>query len=70
MPTYKNLQDWVRTHFGFTPKTCWIADVKASSGIPIRKARNRHDPLRRAHPCPENRRRAILQGFRHFGAIK
>jgi len=36
------IQDWVKQQYGFVPKTCWIAHVKHMSGLPMRKAHNRH----------------------------
>ncbi len=41
MATYRQIQDWVKQHYGFVPKTCWIAHVKEISGATIRKAPNR-----------------------------
>ena len=41
MATYLQIQDWVKLNYGFTPKTCWIADVKHQAGLPMRKAPNR-----------------------------
>lgn len=36
-PTYKKIQEETRRQHGFTPKTCWIADVKEEMGLPIKK---------------------------------
>ena len=27
-PKYRQIQDWVKAEYGFTPKTCWIAHCK------------------------------------------
>ena len=51
MATYKQIQDWVKQQYGFTPETCWIAHVKNLSGLPMRKALNRQG-VERVRPCP------------------
>ncbi len=40
MATYKEIENYVRSNFGFVPKTCWIADVKSSFGLTKRIAYN------------------------------
>ena len=69
MATYKQIQDWVKTNFGFTPKTCWIAHVKEICGLEPRKAPNRLDEAKRSNPCPSSKVEAIKQAFKHFGMI-
>lgn len=69
MATYKQIQDWVKTNFGFTPKTCWIAHVKEICGLEPRKAPNRLNEAKRANPCPSGKVEAIKQAFKHFGMI-
>ena len=66
MPTYKKIQTWVRSRFGWTPETCWIAHCKELSRIPVGRAWNRQDGGR-AKPCPPDRQEAIFEAFRHFG---
>jgi hypothetical protein len=34
MATYHQIQEYVKAHYGFQPKTCWIADVKEQVGFP------------------------------------
>jgi hypothetical protein len=41
------IQDWVKEKFGLSVKTCSIADMKQQSGLRLRTAPNRIDPLRR-----------------------
>lgn len=69
MATYRQIIDWVRTHHGFTAKTCWIADVKASHGLTRRQAPNRIDPVGKVHPCPHEKRSAIEAALTHFKMI-
>ncbi len=67
MPTYKQIAEHVRTHEGFVPKTCWIADVLASHGLTKGVAPNRINPQVRQHPCPEGKRAAIVSAIRDLG---
>jgi hypothetical protein len=69
MATYKRIQNYVKIHYFWTPKTCWIADVMSSYGLTHRKAWNRKGE-ERANPCPPNKRAAIEEALRHFGMIK
>lgn len=70
MATYRgDIQPWVRATYGFTPKTCWIADVKSAHGLTTRIAQNRADQNGRVEPCPPERRAAIEEALRHFGMI-
>lgn len=68
MPTYQKIRDFVLENYGHTVKTCWIAHVKELNGLNPSQAPNRVGP-ERLHPCPENKREAIENAFRHFGMI-
>jgi hypothetical protein len=69
MATYKQIQTWVKQTYGFVPKTCWIADVKFQSGMPMRKAPNRRG-VERVKPCPPEKVESIRSALQHFGMIK
>ena len=69
MATYEDVQQWVKSNHGFTPKPCWIAHVKSENGKTGRVAPNRIDPDARKQPCPQNKRAVIEQALRHFGII-
>jgi len=68
MATYKQIQSWVKNEYGFVPKTCWIADVKHKSGLPMRKAPNRKGS-ERVYPCPPEKEKAVRAALRHFGML-
>ena len=68
MATYKQIQTWVKQTYGFVPETCWIADVKFQSGLPMRKAPNRKG-MERVKPCPPEKVEIIRSALRHFGMI-
>ena len=65
MATYKQIQQWVREQYGWTPKTCWIAHCKELAGLPVKRAPNRQEDSR-AVPCPADKQPAIFAAFRHF----
>jgi hypothetical protein len=68
MATYKKIQDYVRERHGYTPKTCWIADVKEQAGIRVSAAPNRIG-TGRMNPCPPKRVPHILAALKYFGMI-
>jgi hypothetical protein len=69
MATYKQIQTYVKNHFGFVPKTCWIADVKNSFGLTTRVAANRHDLKNRTHHCPNEKRSFVMEAMKALGDI-
>lgn len=69
MATYRQIIDWIRINEGFTPQTCWIADVKASHGLTSRTAPNRLDPAQKVKPCPAAKWAAIERALKHFGML-
>jgi hypothetical protein len=69
MATYKEIQGLVKLKYRFQPKTCWIADVKASFGLTSRQAPNRISSLSREAPCPPDKRAAIEAALRELGMI-
>ena len=66
MAAYREIQGWVRSGRGWTPKTCWIAHCKELAGLPRRDAPNRRSGVR-AVPCPPEKRPPIFDAFRRFG---
>ena len=69
MATYSKIQDWVKENYGFTPETCWIAHVKEMSGLKLRKAPNRINPMVRQCPCPQDKINSITSALKHFRMI-
>jgi hypothetical protein len=67
MATYKEIQDYVRSNYGFVPKTCWIAHVKEMCGVSSRKSWNRIGP--RSNPCPKDKVGFIRDALKHFSMI-
>lgn len=66
--TYREIQDWVKSRYGWMPKTCWIAHCKELNGFPVRRSPRRHGDLR-CEPCPESRQAAIEDALRHLGMM-
>jgi len=69
MTSYKQIQIWVKTHYGFVPRSCWIAHVKEICNLNPRIAPNRISKTDRQYPCPADKIGAIKQAFRHFELI-
>ena len=69
MATYKEIENYVRSNFGFVPKTCWIADVKNSFGLTTRIAPNRQKLDKRTNPCPSEKKQFIIKAMKALGDI-
>ena len=65
---YAKIQAWVRSKYGWEPKTCYIAHCKELAGLPVRRAWNRREGERKV-PCPADRQADIFEAFRHFNMI-
>lgn len=69
MATYKDIQEYVKANFGYTPKTCWIAHSKELHGLSPKVANNRTDVNKREYPCPEEKQEDIKKAFKYFGML-
>lgn len=69
MATYKEIREYVKEKYGYTPKDCHIAHMKEICHIPVRMSPHRRDPAVRQVPCPEERQNDIREAFKHFGMI-
>jgi hypothetical protein len=69
MATYFQIIERVKASCGRAPKTCHVADVKASFGLTHGTAPNRINSGSRAYPCPADMRPHIEDALRHFRMI-
>lgn len=69
MATYKQIQDFVKSKYNYTVKTCWIADIKNLYGLTKRQSPNRIDSVKRKYPCPEKSVEHIKDAFRYYQTI-
>lgn len=69
MATYKQIQEYVKSHHGVSVKTCHIAHVKHMHGFKMKKAPNRIYPDSRVYECPDNFVPLIDKAMKHFGMI-
>ena len=69
MATIPEIQSYVKSNYGFVPKSCWIADVKEACGIYVKPAPNRRSLEKRENPCPPNKQDAIKVTLRYFKMI-
>ena len=70
MDTDAEIQKFVQRHHGFIPKTGWLTHVKEVHGIPTLRGASRALRARDVEPCPPEKREAIEEALRHFGAIR
>lgn len=70
MATYSDIQQEVKVSAGFVPKTCWIAHVLELLGVKLRLAPNRTHPKERKHPCPHEKRPAIIAVLYKLGRVQ
>jgi len=69
MATYKRIQNYVKSKYGYSVNTCWIAHVKEMCGLEPGVAPNRPEENHRSNPCPREQVESIKEAFRHFGMI-
>lgn len=69
MATYKQIQEYVKSSYGVTVKTCHIAHVKHINNFEIRLAPNRISPDARRYECPDDKKVMIESAMKHFGMI-
>lgn len=65
--TYKMIQDYVKSKYGFKVYTAYIAEVKRDLGLPMYDATNAVEELKnsRKNPTPE-KVAAIQDALKHF----
>ena len=68
MASDRKIQNETKRLFGFVPKTCWIADIKAEFGLTARILPKSGDEYR-AYPCPLEKRQPVMQVMRTLGVI-
>jgi hypothetical protein len=66
MATYKEIIEYVKLKYNYTPKTCWIADVKEQLGILTHYAHNRQNNHLRKYPCPNNKIVNIIEAIKYL----
>jgi hypothetical protein len=68
--TYRLIQHYVESKYGFKVHTAYIAEVKRSLGLPMYDAPNAVDKLKHPYkPAPEYKVEAIKDALRHFKVI-
>ncbi len=68
--TYKMIQEYIESNYGFKVHTAYIAEVKRDLGLPMHDAPNAVEELKspRKHPTPE-KVDAIKDALKYFGII-
>ncbi|MCW5937605.1 MAG: hypothetical protein KIT11_09905 [Fimbriimonadaceae bacterium] len=68
MATYTEIDAYVRRTYGYVPKPCWIAHVKAHYRLncgPFGRARNHERKVK----CPPQKWQDIEAALEHFGMV-
>lgn len=52
LATYKQIQEYIKKNFEYTPKTCWIGHMKEVCGLHPIIIANRHSLESKVHSCP------------------
>ena len=68
--TYKMIQEYIESKYGFKVHTSYIAEVKRDLGLPMYDAPNAVEELKnpRKHPTPE-KVEAIKDALKHFRLV-
>ena len=69
MATYKQITEYVKNEYGYTPKSCWIAHMKEVSGLNPKVSPRRYSVNSRVHPCPQHKQNDLIETFKHFNMI-
>jgi len=67
MPTYREIQLYVKATHGNTVKTCWIAHAKEILDLPKKP---RQTPQPRVYPCPQWALPLIQEAFLQLSSQK
>lgn len=67
MPTYEDVQEYTRKHYGWVAQGCWIAHVKEIRALPLRKSK-RGDAAR-VKPCPPDKQAQVEAAMRAVGML-
>jgi len=69
--TYKLIQQYIESKYGFKVHTAYIAEVKRSLGLPMYDAPNAVEKLKHPYkPAPPHKVEAIKDALKHFKVIK
>ena len=64
IPTYTQIENYVKSKFGYSPKPCWVADVKRQMGYNIKIAHNRENENSIKNKCPKNKINDIKEAIK------
>ena len=69
MATYREIQYYVESTYGFVPHPCWIAEVKELHHIPLVRNQSKRNGAKRVNSCPKAKMPIIEEALRHFGVL-
>lgn len=69
MATYKQIQQYIKSTYWYSPKSCWIAHMKELLGLNPKMAYNRYSADSRTNPCPVKKQKDLEEAFKYFNMI-
>jgi len=66
MATYKEIQEWIKTNYGFIPQAHLIVEAKRVCGIAGNVAPNRKEPI---STFSEDKLEPFKKAFEHFNML-
>lgn len=67
--TYPEIKDYIKNKYGVSVHTAYIAEVKREYGLTCREAFNKPEVSKREYPCPEDKRKMIIEALQYFKMV-
>ncbi len=67
--TYNEIKEYVQEHYGFKVSSKYIGQIKEKCGLEKRENFNKGNGKSKDVICPEDKERAIIEAFKHFGML-
>lgn len=67
--TYPEIKDYIKNKYGVSVHTAYIAEVKREYGLTCREAFNKPEVSKREYPCPEDKKRMIIEALQYFKMV-
>ena len=67
--TISELEEYMQEHYGFKVSSKYIGQIKEKCRMEIRENFNKGNGKSKDVICPEDKERAIMEAFKHFGML-
>ena len=68
-PTYGNIKKWIKEKYGFNVTNLYIGQIKDKMGLEKCLNYNVGSGEGMVPTCPQEKEKAIVEAFKHFGLI-